>query len=152
MKLYINATSQLSSKAALVRILNDIKDKVIVTGSYAYGMQNEDSDIDMFIRWIPEEERERMMEETGDWNNTPEDYCKELIHYFESKGYEWDSCFPSSFSVDDTYIPLEFSAFYNIDEEHTFKVSILGVTMEAAKSTHTSDKYLNGIKRSKLKD
>lgn len=150
MKRYIRASKNLSSKSALIRILKDIKDRVIVTGSYAYGMQNEDSDIDFFIRWIPEEERERMMEETGDWNDTPEDYCKELIRYFESKGYEWDSCFPSSFSIDDTYIPLEFSAFYDIDDSNIFKVNILGVTMDAAKSTTTNDKYLNGIKRSKL--
>jgi hypothetical protein len=91
-----------------------------------------------------------MMEETGDWNNAPEDYCKELIRYFEGKGYDWDSCFISSFSIDDTYIPLEFSAFYDIDDSNIFKVNILGVTMEAAKSTTTNDKYLNGIKRSKL--
>ena len=150
MKRYIKASRNLSSKAALVRILKDIKDKVLVTGSYAYGMQNEYSDIDFYIKEIPEEERERMMEETGDWNNTPEDYCRELIQYFESKGYEWDSCFPHSFAVDDTYIPLEFSAFYNIDSSNIFKVNILGVTMDAVKSTTTNDKYLNGIKRSKL--
>ena len=150
MKRYIRSSTDLSSKEALIQILKDIKDYVIVTGSYAYGMQNEYSDIDFFIRWIPEEERERMMEETGDWDNTPEDYCKDLIRYFDQKGYDWDSVFPSSFNVDDTYIPLEFSAFYDIDDSNIFKVNILGVTMDAAKSTKTNDKYLNGIKRSKL--
>lgn len=151
MKKYIRASKNLSSKSALIRILNDIKDRVIVTGSYAYGMQNEDSDIDLFIRWIPEEEQERIREETGNWNDTPEDYCKELIRYFESKGYEWDSDYPHSFAVNDTYIPLELSAYYDIDDSNIFKVNILGVTMDAAKSTTTNDKYLNGIKRSKLR-
>lgn len=152
MKRYIRSSTDLSSKEALIQILKDIKDYVIVTGSYAYGMQNENSDIDFFIRWIPEEERDRMAEATGCWDysDVPEDYCKELIKYFERKGYEWDSCFVSSFSVDDTYIPLEFSAFYDIDDSNIFKVNILGVTMDAAKSTTTNDKYLNGIKRSKL--
>lgn len=153
MKLYVKASKDLSSKEALIQILKDIKDRVIVTGSYAYGMQTDESDIDFFVKWVPEEDRDKIAEETGaDYWDIPETYCKELIKYFESKGYSWDSVFVDSFSVDDTYIPLEFSSFYNIDEEHTFTVNILGVTMEAAKSTHTSDKYLNGIKRSKLKE
>lgn len=151
MKRYIISSTDLYSKEALIQILKDIKDYVIVTGSYAYGMQNENSDIDFFIRWIPEEERDKMAEDTGDYDNIPEDYCKDLIRYFEQKGYDWDSVFLSSFSVDDTYIPLEFSAFYDIDDSNIFKVNILGVTMDAAKSTTTNDKYLNGIKRSKLK-
>lgn len=150
MKIY--ATSRLSSKAALIRILNDIKDRVIVTESYAYGMADEDSDIDLYIKWIPEEERDRMAEATGCWDYTdvPEDYCKELIKYFEDKGYEWTSVFPSSFAVDDTYIPLEFSAFYDIDEDNIFNINILGVTLDASVGNHTSEKYLNGIKRGKL--
>ena len=115
-------------------------------------MQNEYSDIDFYIKEIPEEERDKMAEATGCWDysDVPEDYCKELIQYFERKGYKWDSCFISSFSIDDTYIPLEFSAFYDIDSSNIFKVNILGVTMDAVKSTTTNDKYLNGIKRSKL--
>ena len=115
-------------------------------------MADEDSDIDLYIKWIPEEERDRMAEATGCWDYTdvPEDYCKELIKYFEDKGYEWTSVFPSSFAVDDTYIPLEFSAFYDIDEDNIFKINILGVTLDASVGNHTSEKYLNGIKRSKL--
>ena len=52
MKRYIISNHNLSSKSALIQILKDIKDKVIVTGSYAYGMQNEDSDIDFFINLL----------------------------------------------------------------------------------------------------
>ena len=151
MKRYIRASYSPSSKEALIQILKDIKDKVIVTGSYAYGMQNENSDIDFFIRWRSEEEREQIADETGmDYCDVPEDYCRDLIKYFERKGYNWTSCFISSFEIDDTYIPLEFSAFYDIDEGNIFTVNILGVTMDAVKSTKTNDKYLNGIKRSKL--
>lgn len=125
----------------LAVILAQIKDKVIVTGSYAYGKQTATSDIDMYIKELPEEEVDC---ETGE-----DTYCKQLIKYFEDLGYKWDSCFPSSFSVDDTAIPLEFSGFYSIEED-TFNIEICGVTMKAAKSTHTSEKYLNGQKRARL--
>lgn len=135
------------SKEELAAILENIKDKVIVTGSYAYGEQTPASDIDMFIREIPEDDR--VWDEDGP---VAETYCEELIAYFESLGHQWDSAFVSSFSVDDTFIPLEFSAYFSIEEEQTFEIDILGVRMVAAKSTHTSEKYLNGRKRSRLHD
>lgn len=135
----------LESKEALAAILEDIKDKVIVTGSYAYGEQTPSSDIDMFIREIPEDKIV-----WGENGPVAETYCEELIDYFEKLGYKWDSLFVSSFSVDDTFIPLEFSAYFSIDESRTFEIEILGVKMVAAKSTHTSDKYLNGRKRSRV--
>lgn len=134
------------TKENLIMILETIKDKVIVTGSYAYGTQTTFSDIDMFIKEIPEDERE--YDEYYECKS--ETYCEELIAYFEKLGYAWDSVFISSFSVDDTFIPLEFSAYYDIDIDNTFEIEILGVKMQAAKSTHTSEKYLNGQKRSRL--
>ncbi len=54
-----------------------------------------------------------------------------------------------SFAVDDTYIPMEFSSLYNIEDE-IFEIEILGVKMLAAKSNHTSEKYLNGQKRNRI--
>lgn len=135
------ANKELGSKEQLIEILEHIKDKIIVTGSYAYGEQTALSDIDMYIKELPEDE--------VDCENGIETYCEELIEYFEKLGYAWDSVFITSFSVDDTYIPLEFSAYYSIEDE-TFEIDILGVKMQAAKSTHTSDKYLNGRKRSRL--
>lgn len=75
-----------------------------------------------------------------------ESYTKPLIRFFEELGYEWGSVFIDSFHVDDAFIPLEFSAYYSIEEE-TFPLEILGVQMTGAKSNHTSDKYLNGQKR-----
>ena len=131
---------EFGSKEQLIEILEHIKDKVIVTGSYAYGEQTALSDIDMYIKELPEDE--------VDCENGIDTYCEELIGYFEELGYAWDSVFVTSFSVDDTYIPLEFSAYYAIEDE-TFEIDILGVKMKAAKSTHTSDKYLNGRKRSR---
>ena len=122
-------------------ILDTIKDKVIVTGSYAYGKETMFSDIDMYIKEKPEDE--------VDCESGEDTYCRELIRYFESLGYEWDSVFPDSFSVDDAYTPLEFSAYYDIEDE-TFELEVCGVTMQAAKSTYTSDKYLNGQKRNRL--
>lgn len=128
------------TKENLQKILQLISPYVIVTGSYAYGTQTSTSDIDFYIKELPEEQI--------DYENSNDDtYTKTLIKLFEELGYEWGSVFISSFHIDDTYIPLEFSAFYDIEEEH-FPIEILGVKMIAAKSNHTSDKYLNGQKRS----
>lgn len=135
--------AQLGTKENLKQILETISPYVIVTGSYAYGMQTSFSDIDMYVKELPEEEIDceaDFIEET---------YVRALIRFFEEIGYEWDSVFVDSFSVDDTYIPLEFSAYYEIGEE-TFPIEIMGVKMNAAKSTHTSEKYLNGQKRTTI--
>ena len=128
------------TKENLIAILEAIKDKVIVTGSYAYGKQTAYSDIDLYVKEIPEELIDL---EADDVEDT---YIQDLIRFFESLGYEWGSVVIASFHVDETYIPLEFSALYSIEEE-TFEIEILGVKMKAAKSNHTSEKYLNGQKR-----
>lgn len=121
-------------------ILEQIKDKVIVTGSYAYGTQTPTSDIDFFVKEVPEE----LVDLEADF--VEDTYVKELIRFFEDSGYSWTSCLIESFAIDDTYIPLEFSSLYSI-EKAVFEVEILGVKMTAAKSNHTSDKYLDGQKR-----
>lgn len=124
-------------------ILEQIKDKVIVTGSYAFGTQTESSDIDLYVKEVPDELVDleaAFVEDT---------YIKDLIRFFESLNYSWTSCFIESFAVDDTYIPLEFSSLYSIENE-TFEVVILGVKMTAAKSNHTSDKYFEGQKRTRM--
>lgn len=131
------------TKENLKQILETIAPYVIVTGSYAYGKQTKLSDIDMYVKELPEEEIDCEVD------YVEESYIRSLIRFFESLGYEWDSVFIDSFSVDDTFIPLEFSAYYNIEEE-IFPIEILGVKMMGAKSNHTSEKYLNGQKRSNL--
>ena len=131
------------TKENLQYILEQIKDKVIVTGSYAFGTQTESSDIDLYVKEVPDELIDleaAFVEDT---------YIKDLIRFFESLNYSWTSCFIESFAVDDTYIPLEFSSLYSIENE-TFEVEILGVRMTAAKSNHTSDKYFEGQKRTHL--
>lgn len=142
-KIY-SSIAENGTRENLIQILQAISPYVIVTGSYAYGKQRKDSDIDLFIRGQPEEDidpEEDFVEDT---------YTKPLIRFFESMGYQWGSVFVDSFHVDDTYIPLEFSAFYDIEDE-TFPIEILGVTMTAAKSRYTSEKYLNGEKRGRTK-
>ena len=54
-------------------------------------------------------------------------------------------CFLGSFAIDDTEIPLEFSAFYSIDGE-LFDMELAGVTMVASRSNYTGGKYVNGQK------
>lgn len=135
--------SESGTEENLKQILETIAPYVIVTGSYAYGKQTELSDIDMYVKELPEEE----MDCEADY--VEESYTRPLIRFFESLGYERESVFIDSFTVDDTFIPLEFSAYYDIEEE-TFPIEILGIKMVAAKSNHTSEKYLNGQKRSNL--
>lgn len=135
--------SENGTEENLKQILETIAPYVIVTGSYAYGKQTELSDIDMYVKELPEEE----MDCEADY--VEESYTRPLIRFFESLGYERESVFIDSFTVDDTFIPLEFSAYYDIEEE-TFPIEILGIKMVAAKSNHTSEKYLNGQKRSNL--
>lgn len=130
------------TKENLKQILETIAPYVIVTGSYAYGTQTSASDIDLFVKEIPEEEVDCEADFVEDT------YVNPLIRFFESIGYAWDSCLICSFSVDDTFIPLEFSSLYEIEDD-AFQIEICGVKMMAAKSTHTSDKYLNGQKRSR---
>ena len=130
-------------------ILNDIKDKVYVVGSYAYGMADNASDIDLYIKQRPEEIIDKEMEENNGWG-VEEDYCKELIKYFEELGYHWDSCFVGSFMVEDTEIPLDCSAYFDVCGE-PYDIEIFGVKMLAMKCNKTNDKYIDGIKREKLK-
>lgn len=71
------------SKEELIEILNFIKDKVIVTGSYAEGRQTAESDIDFLVKEIPEEE----VDCEADF---VEDTCiKEIIRHFDNKGIGW---------------------------------------------------------------
>lgn len=128
----------------LKQILKTIAPYVIVTGSYAYGKQTALSDIDMYVKEIQEEYIDH------EATYVEESFTRPLIRFFESLGYEWDSVFIDSFSVDDTFIPLEFSAYYDIEQD-TFPIEILGVKMTASKSTHTSEKYLNGQKRKNIR-
>lgn len=124
----------------LVTILQTIAPYVIVTGSYAYGTQTAKSDIDFYVKDMPEDEIDYEASYVEDT------YCKPLIRFFEGLGFDWDSAFTGSFDVQDTYIPLEFSSYYSIEDD-TFEIDVFGVKMTAAKSNYTSGRYLNGQKR-----
>ena len=113
----------------LKQILETIAPYVIVTGSYANSTQTSSSDIDMYIKQLPED----VVDLESDY--VEDTYTRPLIRFFESIGYKTNSVFIDSFHIDDTYIPLEFSAFYSVEEE-TFPIEILGVTMLSAKSNY----------------
>ena len=119
----------------LKQILNDIKDFVIVTGSYAEGTQTVDSDIDFYIMSKPDDE----VNPEADY--VEDTYCMPLIRYFESKGYAIGSVYIDSFHIDDTIIPLEFSSSYVIDENNTFEIDVLGVKMKASHSLYNGEKH-----------
>jgi predicted nucleotidyltransferase len=117
----------------LVSILKEIKDYVIVTGSYAEGTQTEESDIDFYIKPIPEDEVDLEA-----WR-VIDTYCEKLMKIFKDRGLKVGSVFVTTFHCDETFIPLEFSAYYNIDEKNIFPIEILGVTMNASKSTYVEE-------------
>ena len=114
----------------LKQILEDIKNYVIVTGSYATGTQNSNSDIDFYIKGKPEDEIDL------ETNYVEDTYCMTLIRYFNKKGYRIGSVYIDSFHIDDTIIPLEFSSSYEVDENNTFEIDILGIKMTASISLY----------------
>ena len=114
----------------LKQILKDIKDYVIVTGSYATGKQTVTSDIDFYIKARPEEEVDL------EANPVEDTYCRQLMKYFENRGYQVGSVFIDSFHVDESAIPLEFSHYYEIDENNCFDIDILGVKLKASYSLY----------------
>ena len=113
----------------LVSILEFVKDKVIVTGSYADGTQTKFSDIDFYVKSLPDE--------LADCENGIDTYVESIIDYFVEHKTNWGSVMTYSMHTDDTLIPLEFSAFFSIDEDNTFDIEIMGVTLKASKSTYT---------------
>lgn len=66
-------------------------------------------------------------------------YAQEIIRYFESNSISWGSIFADSFHTDFTYIPLEFSAYYQVDEKSLFEINILGVKLMASKSIYSEE-------------
>lgn len=114
----------------LREILELVKPYVIITGSYAEGTQTFSSDIDFYIIRKPEEEIDLEADIVEDT------YCNHLMKIFKDRDYSLDSCFPDSFNVNKTLIPLEFSSFYQIEEDNVFEIDILGIKMKASKSTY----------------
>lgn len=117
-------------KEEFIKLLEEIKPYVIVTGSYAENKQTKFSDIDFYIKPIPEDEIDY------DTWRVADTYCENIIKILEGHGYTWGSVFVQTVHVDETYIPIELSAYYNIDEENVFKINILGVEMDASLSTY----------------
>ena len=113
----------------LVAILEFIKDKVIVTGSYAEGTQTKNSDIDFYVKSLPDE--------LVDCENGVDTYIESIIDFLVEHRVTWDSVMTYSIHTDFTHIPLEFSAFFKIDEDNIFDIEIMGVTLKASKSTYT---------------
>lgn len=119
----------------LKQILEDIKEYVIVTGSYAEGKQTSSSDIDFYIKPKPEDEINLEADYVEDT------YCMDLIRYFEKQGYKIGSVYIDSFHIDEAAIPLEFSSSYEIDENNIFEIEILGVKMCASISLYEGEKH-----------
>lgn len=114
---------------AITFALEEIKDMVIVTGSYAEGKATNDSDIDLYIKKLPESEI--------DYERGVDTYCEELLDFFKKRGFKVESCGPLTFAVTSTPKMLDLSALFEVDLDNVFELEVWGVTMMAAKSTYT---------------
>lgn len=115
----------------VVEILNKIKDMVIVTGSYAEGKETNSSDIDLYIRNLPEEE--------CDYEKGIDTYSERIQDMLKEMGHELSSCYPCTFMDYSTAIPLDFSPFFQINENHIEKKVICGVEMDCSKSLYRGE-------------
>lgn len=115
------------SKESLSKILQTIAPYVIVTGSCAeQGSASGVSDINFYVCKAQDSEIDLTASPVEDT------YLLPLIRFFQRIGYKWGSRFFDSFYIADTYIPLEFSSVYFVEQER-FSVNICGVSMTAAK-------------------
>lgn len=111
----------------LQKILDYLKDKVIVVGSYANYIENESSDIDFFVRSLPED--------LCDYEKGIDTYSNQIYQYLKDLNHKLDSCYPLTFMDRSTLIPLDFSPFFTIDERNLEEREIFGITMKICKSS-----------------
>lgn len=114
---------------AITFALEEIKDMVIVTGSFAEDKPGPVSDIDLYIKRLPEDKI--------DYERGVDTYCEELLGFFKKRGFKVESCGPLTFAVTSTPIMLDLSALFEVDLDNTFELEVWGVTMTAARSTYT---------------
>lgn len=114
---------------AITFALEEIKDMVLVTGSYAEDTATGNSDLDLYIKRLPEDKI--------DYERGVDTYYEELLDFFKKRGFKVESCGPLTFAVTSTPLMLDFSALFEVDLDNTFEIEVYGVTMTAAKSTYT---------------
>lgn len=110
----------------LQKVLQELKPYVIVVGSFAKGTNNEDSDIDLYIKRRPQEELDQ------DWfGELEEHYIDKVIEVFERNGLSWDSLIVGYVHTNDLPVQIEASSLFKIPKNAEIKtIDVFGVEME----------------------
>jgi len=98
--------------------------KVLITGSYAKGEQNENSDIDFKVK-IPKETI------IYNENNKNLEWIKELLAKYSIKWHSTNIGYITTVNEDnDLIIPMEFYEYFNRVKNKLSKVEIMGVNFK----------------------
>jgi predicted nucleotidyltransferase len=112
----------------LQKVLTELNPYVVVVGSFARGTNDENSDIDLFVKRRPQEELD------DDWyGELEEHYIDKVIEVFESNNLSWDSLFVSYVHTNDLSVQIEVSSLFRIPKDSEFKtIDVFGVKMLSA--------------------
>lgn len=97
--------------------LQAIAPYVVLCGSFARGEENENSDLDFFVRQKPQDPEEEPQNDTS--------YLPELIRIIKCFGYEIDSCVIGSVTIPASSTgvrQLEFSYLYRLPTANSITV------------------------------
>lgn len=112
--------------ATLTMLLEQLSPMVIVTGSFMDGTAHEGSDIDLYVKPLPDD---HPLRDYGE-----DTYTLIIIDMLKRWGYEVRSCYPLTFAIDAFGFMLDFSALFEIGEPK--EVQLFGAKMLGAKSTY----------------
>lgn len=121
-------------------VLKDLKEYVIVVGSYARGDNHIESDIDLYVKRRPQEELD------SDWfGEIEEHYIDKVIEVFEKHNLKWGSLIIGYVHTNDLPVQIEASSLFNIPKSTPIiKKNIFGIEIDTAvdeKDLSPEDKF-----------
>ncbi|OEL08302.1 nucleotidyltransferase domain-containing protein [Staphylococcus equorum] len=114
------------------KFLSEIKDYVIVVGSVAEGTDNNESDIDFYVKTKSECEIDKEIESNNfSTDNIEETYIDKIIKTLERYNIQWESLFVSYITTNSLSIQLEFAPIFDIRGKEQSTVKIYGIELES---------------------
>ncbi|MDG0820659.1 nucleotidyltransferase domain-containing protein [Staphylococcus equorum] len=114
------------------KFLSEIKDYVIVVGSVAEGTDNNESDIDFYVKTKSECEIDKEIESNNfSADNIEETYIDKIIKTLERYNIQWESLFVSYITTNSLSIQLEFAPIFDIRGKEQSTVKIYGIELES---------------------
>lgn len=101
---------------------------VLVVGSFAKGANNDNSDIDLYVKRRPQKELD------DDWyGEVSEHYIDKVIEVFDKNKLVWGSLMIGYIHTNALPIQIEVSNLFKIHKDTPIKIiNVLGVDMESA--------------------